>query len=67
MNLRNEAFLYGSDSSEARLRREIAYFKARIADIRNAPPNSKHRESLHWVEDRLLECERQLEAVRSRH
>lgn len=51
--------------AEEQLRGEIAYYKARLADIRRAPATSRHRDSLDHVADRLHQRELLLAQIRS--
>jgi hypothetical protein len=54
----------GQQVTEEQLLGEIAYYKARLADIRRAPPASRHREVLHEVSDNLQRREEMLERLR---
>jgi hypothetical protein len=51
--------------SEEQLIEEIAYYKARLADIRKAPATSRHRERLEHVADRLHQREMMLAQMRT--
>lgn len=51
--------------TEEQLRSEIAYYKARLADIRRAPATSRHRDRLEHVADRLRQRELMLAQIRS--
>jgi len=51
--------------SEEQLVEEIAYYKARLADIRKAPANSRHCERLEHVSDCLRQKEILLAQIRS--
>lgn len=46
---------------------EIAYCKARLADIRKAPESSRHREALGQVIERLRRNELLLAHLRGQH
>ncbi len=52
--------MLGSSPNEETLRREIAYCKARLTDIDNAPQNSRHKEGRARVLSHLKECQRLL-------
>lgn len=52
--------------TEDQLLNEIAYYRARLADIEKAPEQSRHREGLERVSSRLKECQHQLAALRSK-
>lgn len=52
-------------ASEEHILGEIAYCKARIADIRRAPETSRHREALSQVTERLRRSELLLAQLRS--
>ena len=51
--------------AEEQLIEEIAYYKARLADIRKAPATSRHRERLEHVADRLSHREMMLAQLRN--
>lgn len=51
---------------EDQLLSQIAYYKARLADIQKAPKNSRHREGWETVTSRLEESQYLLARLRSR-
>lgn len=52
--------------TEEELLRNIAYYKARLVDIQNAPPHSRHREGWADTRERLEQCQRRLAELRRR-
>jgi len=66
MQVAQATILPTEELTEDHLRREIAYCKARLADIQNAPPHSRHREGLMHAANRLRECEHRLTRLRAR-
>lgn len=55
-----------SQTLEEQLRSQIAYYKARLADIQKAPSNSRHREGWDAVATRLAESQYLLARLHSR-
>lgn len=58
------SFWINEEVAEEQLLRQIAYYKARLADIQKAPENSRHREGLATTEYRLEECRQRLAQLR---
>lgn len=52
--------------TETQLLEEIAYYKARLADMRKAPETSRHRDGLQRVAERLKNSETMLARLRDR-
>lgn len=50
---------------EDQLLSQIAYYKARLADIQKAPRNSRHREGWETVTSRLEESQHRLARLRN--
>jgi hypothetical protein len=59
------SFWLNKDVAEEHLLREIAYYKARLADIEKAPRHSRHREGWGLTANRLQECRTKLAKLRS--
>lgn len=55
-----------STFAEEHILGEIAYCKARLADILNAPESSRHREALGKITERLRRSEALLAQLRQR-
>ncbi len=59
------SFIRPPSAAEEHILGEIAYCKARLADISKAPEASRHREALSQVTERLRRNERLLAQLRN--